>query len=517
MQGEDRMEATPRLALRRIHAPSGWIRSWHTQEPEVSLLNERFKGLRDGLDAGDLSSEALARQALDRMGALDARVDSIASPLSSVACARRADRRLRGGERTPLLGLPFLVKDNLALVGEAMTHGSRIGSMRALASATVVRRLLEAGAVPVARARMDEFAMGSSGEHCASGPSRNPWDTTRVPGGSSSGSAAGLAAGFAAFALGSDTGGSVRLPAAFCGLSALRPTYGVLSRRGLSAMASSLDQIGLMAWSALDLAAILSVTAGVDPEDATSADLPGRERLADLRPLGLRGLRIGLPREAFGEGLAPEVRSLVETAADRLASEGAVPVEVELPHSRFAIDTYYLLNTSEVSSNLARFDGVRFGTRLPGEDLQDTLARTRDEGFGPEVKRRILLGAFCLSKGYYEAFYLRALQARTLIAQDFQRAFQQVDLLLMPVSPTTAFPLGSRLEDPLAMYLADLHTVPQALAGLPALALPAGLANGLPVGFQLVGPAFSDVALLEAGHAFQLLTDHHRCAPPLPA
>lgn len=481
------------------------------------MINERFKGLREGLDVGDLSSEALVSQVQERMDALDALVGAVAGRLPSATFARRADRRLRGGERTPLLGLPFLLKDNLALASESLTHGSRIGSMRALASATVVQRLMEAGAVPVARTRMDEFAMGSSGEHCVSGPTRNPWDITRVPGGSSSGSAAGLAAGFAAFALGSDTGGSARLPAAFCGLSALRPTYGVLSRRGLSAMASSLDQIGLMAWSAQDLAAVLSATARPDPEDATSAGLPGQERLEALRPLALKNLRIGLPREAFGEGLAQEVRTLVETAADRLASEGAVPVEVSLPHSRYAIDTYYLLNTSEVSSNLARFDGVRFGTRLPGEDLQDTLARTRDEGFGPEVKRRILLGAFCLSKGSYEAFYLRALQARTLITQDFQRAFQQVDLLLMPVSPTTAFPLGSRLEDPLAMYLADLHTVPQALAGLPALALPAGLANGLPVGLQLVGPAFSDVALLEAGHAFQLLTDHHRCAPPLPA
>ncbi len=483
------------------------------------MTNERFKGLREGLDTGDLSSEALLWHSWSRMEALEPRLGAIAAPVRhpSLAFARQADRRLRNHERGSLLGLPFLLKDNLALEGAPQTHGSRIGAFRPAAAATSVRRLLESGAVPVAHARMDEFAMGSSGEHCAAGPTRNPWDTKRVPGGSSSGCAAGLAMDYAAFALGSDTGGSVRLPAAFCGLSALRPTYGVLSRRGLSAMASSLDQIGLMAWSAQDLASVLAVTAGLDAEDATSTSLPGCERLVDLQPADLRGLRIGLPFEAFGEGLAPEVRRLVETAADRLASEGAVPVEVALPHSRFAIDTYYLLNTSEVSSNLARFDGVRFGTRLPGEDLQDTLARTRDEGFGLEAKRRILLGAFCLSKGSYEAFYLRALKARTLIAQDFQRAFQQVDLLLMPVSPTPAFPLGSRLEDPLAMYLADLHTVPQALAGLPALALPAGLAGGLPVGLQFVGPAFSDVALLEAGHAFQLLTDHHRCAPPLPA
>ncbi len=483
------------------------------------MVNECFNGLREGLDAGDLSSEVLTRQSLEIMAQRDADLGALATRLeeTSLACARKADRRLRQGERTPVLGLPFLLKDNLALAGASLGHGSRIGPIKPPFTATVVLRLMEAGAVPVAQTRMDEFAMGSSGEHCASGPTRNPWSPDRVPGGSSSGSAAGLAAGYAAFALGSDTGGSARLPAAFCGLSALRPTYGTLSRKGLSAMASSLDQIGLMARSARDLASILSVVAGSDSGDATSTCLPRQDRLRNLHVMDLKGLRVGLPREALGDGLAPEVRRLMETAVALLASEGAVPVEVSLPHSRFAVDTYFLLNTSEVSSNLARFDGVRFGTRVPAADLQDTLARTRDEGFGPEVKRRILLGAFCLSKGFYEAFHLKALQARTLVAQDFQHAFQQVDLILMPASPAPAFPLGSRLEDPRAMHLTDLHTVPQALAGLPALVLPAGLAKGLPVGLQFVGPAFSDVALLEAGHAFQRLTSHHRCAPPLPA
>lgn len=478
-----------------------------------------FRGLREGLDCGDLSSEALVDLAFERIRLQEPTLQALVGNLETQAkgLARRADRQLRAGVRTPLLGLPFLLKDNIALEDAPLGHGSRIGEVRALRSATVVKRLIEAGAVPIARTRLDEFAMGSSGEHCALGPTRNPWDPTRVPGGSSSGSAAAQAAGYAAFALGSDTGGSVRLPGAFCGLSALRPTYGVLSRQGLTAMASSLDQIGFLAWSAQDLAAILSVTAGLDPSDATSSELPDRDRLLPLRPASFRGLRVGIPREAFAEGLHPDVQHVLETTAQRLASEGAIRVEVSLPHSRYAIDTYYLLNTSEVSSNLSRFDGIRFGVRFPGEDLQDTLARSRDEGFGAEVKRRILLGAFCLSKGYYEAFYQRALQARTLIAQDFQTAFQHADVLLMPVSPIPAFPLGSRLQDPLAMYLVDLFTVPQALAGLPALSIPAGQAQGLPVGVQWVGPAFSDRTLLELGHAYQMLTEHHHCAPPLRA
>jgi aspartyl-tRNA(Asn)/glutamyl-tRNA(Gln) amidotransferase subunit A len=362
---------------------------------------------------------------------------------------------------------------------------------------------------------MDEFAMWSSGEYSAFGPTRNPWDPTRVPGGSSSGSVVAVAAGYAPFALGSDTGGSVRLPGAFCNVTALRPTYGVLSRYGVTAMASSLDQVGPVAGSAEDLAAGLSVMTGPDPLDATSIELPDAGRLSALRPACLKGLRIGLPREYFGDGIDPGARAVLEAALAALAGQGAELVELSLPHTPYAIDTYYLINTSEVSSNLARFDGLRYGERRPAATLQDTVADTRDQGFGPEAKRRILLGAFCLSRGYYDAFYLKALKARTLITRDFREAFARVDLLATPVSAGTAWPLGAMTTDPLAMYLADVFTVTVALAALPALSLPAGFTSGLPVGLQLIGPSLRDVRLLEVGHAFQQITGHHLSRPPV--
>jgi aspartyl-tRNA(Asn)/glutamyl-tRNA(Gln) amidotransferase subunit A len=443
----------------------------------------------------------------------------------SMACARAADRRLQAGERTPVLGLPFVLKDNFSLAGAPMTCGSRIlDGYVPPHDATVVDRLLRAGAVPVAKANLDEFAMGSSGEYSAFGPARNPWDTGRVPGGSSSGSAVAVAAGYAPFALGSDTGGSVRLPAAFCNLTALRPTYGVLSRSGLAAMASSLDQPGPMARSAEDLALALSVMAGRDPLDATSVDLPGAERLLPLRRAELQGLRIGLPREYFGDGLDVAVRAAVEKALETLEGLGARLVEVSLPHTDLALDTYYLICTSEVSSNLSRYDGVRFGQRAGGEGFRDALEGTRDKGLGAEVKRRILLGAFCLGREWYEAYYLKALKARTLVAGDFARAFESVDVLATPTSPVLPFALGERATDPLAMHLADACGVAGPLASLPSLTMPAGFAPSpsaperrLPVGIQLTGPALSDVRLLEIAHAFQSATDHHRQVPPFPA
>jgi aspartyl-tRNA(Asn)/glutamyl-tRNA(Gln) amidotransferase subunit A len=359
--------------------------------------------------------------------------------------------------------------------------------------------------------------MGSSGEYSAFEPARNPWDTTRVPGGSSSGSVVAVSAGYAPLALGSDTGGSVRLPASFCNVTALRPTYGVLSRYGLTAMASSLDQVGPIGTSAADISLALGVMAGRDPMDSTSADLPGMERLAPLCPRNIKGLRIGLPREYFGEGLEPGVRSLLETALQVFTNQGAEIREVSLPHTRYAIDTYYLLCTSEVSSNLSRFDGIRYGHRAEAGSLPELIAETRNQGLGAEVKRRILLGAFCLSKGYYDAFYSKALKARTLIARDFDAVFKTVDVLATPVSPDTAFPFGAKTDDPLAMYLADAFTVTAPLAGIPCLSMPAGFTAGLPVGIQLIGPAFSDVMLLETAHAFQSLTRHHLEAPPISA
>ncbi len=473
---------------------------------------------RNGLEAGDLSSAFLTLACLDRIDGLESRLNALTNRDRdrAMAAAQAADLRLCRGEKGPMLGIPFVVKDNINLKGMPLSNGSRITrGHTSTYNATVVQRLLAAGAVPVAKANMDEFAMGSSGEYSALGPTRNPWDLSRVPGGSSSGAIVAVSAGYTPFALGTDTGGSVRLPASFCGVSALRPTYGALSRFGVTAMASSLDQVGPVASSAKELALGLAVMAGQDPLDSTSLDLPGAERLEELHPAPLKGLRIGLPREYFGEGLTQGVRAVLETAMARLASEGVELVEVSLPHTRFAIDTYYLLNTSEVSSNLSRFDGVRYGARESGDSLHGMIARTRDEGFGPEAKRRILLGAFCLSKGYYEDFYLRALKVRTLITRDFQEAFQHVDILLTPVSPAIAFPVGEKTSDPLSMYLADIFTVTAALAALPALAIPAGFSEGMPVGLQLVGPSLSDVRLLEVAAAFQDLTHHHLQKPTL--
>lgn len=477
---------------------------------------------REGLDAGDLCSESLVQASLDRIERLDGALHAVlcTDRERSLALARAADVRLRAGERSPVLGLPLVLKDNLHWSGVPMTCGSKVlEGYVAPFDATVVSRLLAAGAVPVAKANMDEFAMGSSGEYSAYGPARNPWDTSRVPGGSSSGSIVSVAAGYAPLALGSDTGGSVRLPASFCNVTALRPTYGVLSRHGVTAMASSLDQVGPVAASAADLAAVLQVMAGRDPLDSTSVDLPGADRLHPLQPADLKGLRIGLPRQYWGEGIEPEVRGVLDTAMDELRRLGAQLVEVDLPHTRYAIDTYYLICTSEVSSNLSRFDGIRYGPsiREEGRGLGEMIADTRDQGFGSEVKRRILLGAFCLSKGYFDAFYLKALKARTLITHDFQEAFGKVDVLATPVSPGIAFPLGTKTDDPLAMYLADVFTVTTSLAALPCLSAPAGFSGGMPVGLQLIGPSLSDVKLLEVAHAYQSATNHHLKSPPLSA
>jgi len=480
---------------------------------------------QEGLSSGDLSSLFLSMGCLDRIEALDPHLKATIylNRARSLAIAKSSDDRLRTGQRGPMLGIPVVLKDNLNWDGTATSQGSKISKNYCSPySATVVRRLLEAGAVPVAKANMDEFAMGSSGEHSVFGVTRNPWDPSRVPGGSSSGSIVAVAAGFAPFALGTDTGGSVRLPAAFCNVTALRPTYGVLSRFGITSMASSLDQVGPVARSAQDLAMGFSVMTGRDPLDSTSLDLHGSERLANLTPGNLKGLRIGLPKEYFEDGIDPEVRLVLGTALQRLASEGAELVDVSLPYTRYAIETYYVICTSEVSSNMSRFDGVRFGLRKESSSLHGMMSCTREEGFGTEVKRRILLGAFCLSKGYYEAYYAKALKARTLLAQDFERVFREVDCVLTPVSPTVAFKIGAKTQDPLSMYMADIFTVTPSLAALPCLSIPAGFATvpddpgkRLPVGMQLIGPPLSDVKLLEWAHAFQQVTDHHLQTPPL--
>jgi len=494
------------------------------------LAHSDFKGARMGggttmaeararLESGDGASGALVQQALDRIAALDRSLNAViaTAPEQSLALARDADRRLAAGEQTPVLGLPIALKDNLNWAGTPVTCGSKIlEGYRSPYDATVVRRLLDAGAVPVIKANMDEFAMGSSGEYSAFGPALNPWDRNRAPGGSSSGSIVSVAAGYTPLALGSDTGGSVRLPASFCNVTALRPTYGVLSRYGLTALASSLDQVGPVARSAEDVAAMLSVMAGHDPLDSTSVDLPDQDLLFPLAPGELKGLRIGLPAEYFSEGLDAGVHGVIEAALREFEEAGAVLSPVSLPRTDIAIETYYLLVTSEASANLSRFDGVRYGLREKAEGgLDATIAATRDAGFGDEVKRRILLGTFCLSKGHYEAFYLKALKARTLVARDFDEAFKAVDVIATPVSPCTAFPLGDRTGDPLAMYLADAYAVAAPLAGIPALAFPAGFHENLPVGMQFMGPALSDTRLLGLVHAFQQRTGHHLRTPDL--
>lgn len=474
---------------------------------------------RTRLAGGGISSRTLAQQALDRIATLEGSLNAViaTAPGKSLALADDADRRLAAGERTPVLGLPIALKDNLNWAGTPASCGSKIlNGYRSPFDATVVRRLLDAGAVPVLKANMDEFAMGSSGEYSAFGPARNPWDPSRTPGGSSSGSIVSVAAGYAFLALGSDTGGSVRLPASFCNVTALRPTYGVLSRYGLTALASSLDQVGPTARTAEGVAAAMAVMAGRDPLDSTSVDLPDQDKLFPLAPGDLKGLRIGLPAEYFGEGLDSGVRAAIEAALRVFEEAGAELKSVSLPHTDIAIETYYILVTSEASANLSRFDGVRFGHREPVEGgLDAMISATRDAGFGEEVKRRILLGTFCLSKGHYDAFYLKALKARTLVAQDFARAFETVDVIATPVSPCVAFPLGDRTGDPLAMYLADAYAVASPLAGIPALAFPAGFHENLPVGMQFMGPALSDARLLGLAHAFQQRTDHHLRTPDL--
>ncbi len=414
--------------------------------------------------------------------------------------AQAIDRRRAEGGAGSLAGMVVAVKDVVCMKGQKVTCGSRIlEDFVSLYDATAVRRLEEEDAVVIGKTNMDEFAMGSSTENSAFGPVLNPVDETRVPGGSSGGSCVAVASGTAHVALGTDTGGSIRQPAAFCGIVGLKPTYGRVSRYGLVALSSSFDQIGPFAVSVSDAARVLGVIAGHDPSDSTSANVPVPDYVATLTG-DVRGLRVGLPREAFGEGLQPEVRSAVEQAVDALRTGGASVMEVSLPHSQYTISTYYILMTAEASSNLARYDGARYGRRTPGaRDLVDMYTRSRSEGFGAETKRRIMLGTYVLSAGYYDAYYRKAQRVRRLIQQDFFRAFAEVDCILMPTTPTTAFRLGEKIDDPLAMYLSDIYTVSANLAGVPAISVPYGKdARGLPIGVQFVGRQFDEATILRA-------------------
>jgi aspartyl-tRNA(Asn)/glutamyl-tRNA(Gln) amidotransferase subunit A len=474
--------------------------------------------IRRRVAAREVSAEEVTRAHLDRIARHEPEVDAFLCVLSerAMAQAKRVDEALAKGEAAPALaGVPVVVKDALDLEGAPTTCGSRIlEGYRPPFTATAVSRLEAAGAVVLGKANMDEFAMGSSTENSAFKPTRNPWDLGRVPGGSSGGSAAAVAAGLAPLALGTDTGGSIRQPAALCGVVGLKPTYGRVSRYGLVAFASSLDQIGPFSRTVEDAALAASVLCGWDPRDATSARLAVPDWTTALG-VGVEGLRVGVPWGFLESGVEAGVLTAFREALEALKAEGAQLVEIALPHASYAIATYYIVATAEASSNLARYDGVRYGPRLGGEgSLKQMYGDTRDRGFGAEVKRRIILGTFVLSSGYYDAYYVRAQKVRSLIRADFDRAFESCDLVATPTTPTPAFRLGEKTSDPLQMYLADIFTVPANLAAIPGISLPCGLLDGLPVGLQLLGRAFDEATLFRAGHAFQQATRHHQATPP---
>ncbi len=469
---------------------------------------------------GDRSAEEVTRAALERIEASQPRLNAFLHRAAerAIDVARNIDRRRSTGERLGVLaGVPIVVKDNLCTAFGPTTCGSRIlENFRSLYNAHVVDRLESAGAVIVAKTNLDEFAMGSSTENSAFGVTRNPWDATRVAGGSSGGSCAAVAAGVVSGALGSDTGGSIRQPASFCGVVGLKPSYGRVSRYGLVAFGSSLDQIGPIAATVGDVALLLSVIAGHDARDSTSVDRPvpdyGRSLDGDLK-----GVRVGVAEEYFGGGLDGEVRSSVRAAIDLLAREGAEVIPIHLPHMKYGIACYYLIATAEASSNLARFDGVRYGYRAQRPaDIHEMYSTSRGEGFGAEVKRRLMLGTYALSSGYYDAYYLKALKVRTLIQRDFDAAFEKVDVIASPVTPTTAFTVGEKCDDPLTMYLSDVYTIAANLAGLCAVSVPCGFdSRGLPIGLQLMGPPFGEETLLAVAHQHETRTAWHSRSPTL--
>ncbi|MFP5403042.1 MAG: Asp-tRNA(Asn)/Glu-tRNA(Gln) amidotransferase subunit GatA [Gammaproteobacteria bacterium] len=482
------------------------------------MINASLPELRRALDARQISAVELASLFLDRIDALNPELNAFITVdrEGALAAARAADARIAAGSAGPLTGIPLAHKDVFCTEGVLTTCGSKmLSNFVSPYDAHVVSLLKAAGTVSLGKANMDEFAMGSSNESSYYGPARNPWNTQRIPGGSSGGSAAAVAARLAPIATGTDTGGSVRQPAAYCGITGIKPTYGLVSRWGMIAYASSLDQGGAFGASAEDCALLLAAMTGFDERDSTSLERPTEDYAAALaapapaRPL--EGLRIGLPREFFAEGMADDVRAAVEAALSQYRALGATTVEVSLPNARLAIPAYYVIAPAECSSNLSRFDGVRYGHRAADYgDLADMYGKSRAEGFGAEVKRRILVGTYVLSHGYYDAYYLQAQRLRRLIAQDFQAALQHCDVIAGPTTPRTAWALGEMADDPVQMYLSDIYTIAVNLAGLPGLSHPAGFgANGLPVGLQLIGDYFAESRLLEAAHRFQQATDWH--------
>ncbi len=484
------------------------------------MIKHSVAALSQALAAKEISSVELTQLYLDRIKRLNPEINAYITvdAEKSLAQAKAADDLLASGNATPLTGIPLAQKDIFCARGWLTTCGSRmLDNFVSPYDATVIERFNAAGAVVLGKTNMDEFAMGSSNENSYFGAVKNPWDMARVPGGSSGGSAAAVAALMAPAATGTDTGGSIRQPAALCNLTGLKPTYGVVSRYGMIAYASSLDQGGPMARSAEDCALLLNAMAGFDERDSTSLDRPRENYARDLdKPLA--GLKIGLPKEFFGaserSGCAPEVMQLVEAAIAEYRKLGAETVEVSLPNMQLSIASYYVIAPAEASSNLSRFDGVRYGYRAPEyADLDDMYAKSRTQGFGTEVKRRILIGTYVLSHGYYDAYYLQAQRIRRLIANDFVEAFKQCDVIMGPTSPSTAFRIGEKASDPVQMYLSDIYTIAVNLAGLPGMSIPCGFANGLPAGLQVIGDYFSEARLLNAAHRYQLATDWHTQSP----
>ena len=481
--------------------------------PAVLTLHEAGEKLRKH----ELSSQELTLAAFQRISETDDKIHAYITLCrdAALAQAKEADERLKqDGNAQPLLGIPIAVKDNFLTRGLRTTCASKIlGDFMPPYDATAIKHIRDAGAVITGKTNLDEFAMGSSAENSAFFPTRNPWNMERVPGGSSGGSAAAVAADQCVAALGTDTGGSIRQPAAFCGVVGLKPTYGRVSRYGIIAFASSMDQVGPITKDVRDCALMLEAIAGHDPADSTSTDR-SVPRYSDALTGDVKGLRLGVPKEYFISGIAPEVEHAVRDAIRLLETNGAVVEEISLPHTEYAVAVYYIVATAEASSNLARYDGMRFGHRAGAKDLLETYMLSREEGFGPEVKRRIMLGTYALSAGYYDAYYLKAQGVRALIKQNFDAAFQRCDAIITPTAPSTAFKIGEKIEDPLQMYLSDIYTISVNLACLPALSLPCGFdGDGMPIGLQIIGKHFDEATVLRLAYAYEQATEWHRRKP----
>jgi aspartyl-tRNA(Asn)/glutamyl-tRNA(Gln) amidotransferase subunit A len=485
----------------------------------MSLFDLSIQEVHKRLSKKELSATDLVQASYKRIKEVDDKVKAFLTldEENAAAKARELDKRFTDHQQRGLLaGLPAGIKDNICTEGIRTTCASKLlANYDPIYSATVVKKLNEAQAITVGKSNMDEFAMGSSNENSGFHVTRNPWNLEYVPGGSSGGSGAAVASGEVYFALGSDTGGSIRQPAAYCGIVGLKPTYGLVSRFGLVAFASSFDQIGPLTKNVEDAAFVLQSIAGHDPYDSTSANVDIPDYLSALSG-DVKGLKIAVPKEYMGEGLDPKVKQRIMEALSVLEGLGAAWEEVSLPHSEYAVATYYILASSEASSNLARFDGVRYGVRSTNADnLLDVYKKSRSEGFGEEVKRRIMLGTYALSSGYYDAYYLKAQKVRTLIKQDFDRVFEKYDVVMGPTTPTTAFKIGEQVDDPLTMYLNDIYSIPVNLAGIPGISVPCGLADGLPVGLQIMGKAFDESTVMRVADAYEKATNHHKLRPQL--